>query len=268
MADDLDEEWWLNNQDEPQNHSDDGRFVKLTEDEAKENEKDVPVKRKLTESSNSNKKRKWKRRKITEELKQNAPKQGEAKDVMAAIQKHCEAKLTAADWEQMKLDSDHFFDSNTDSLRPSIYLKLVLPKWSKMLKKKKDLKAGCPLVLIIASSAIRSVELIREIAPFKGEGTKTAKLFAKHFKLKEQTEFLSKTVIHIGVGTPNRINALLTNGALKLKTVNAVVIDWNWRDVKSHRLVDIPEVFSDLMVLFKTFLCQHLQENQCKIGLM
>ncbi|GAB1605253.1 protein CMSS1-like [Argonauta hians] len=267
MADDLDDEWWLNNQSEKIQDSVEKQIVKITEDEAKENEEEYSGKRKLNESSNKTNKRKWKRRKITEELKQATPRQGEAKDMLDAIQKHCEAKLTAQHWQHMKIENDHFFECNVDALRPCTYLKLILPKWSKMLKKKNS-KPGCPLVLIIASSAIRSVELIREIAPFKGDGAKTAKLFAKHFKLKDQTEFLSKTVIHIGVGTPNRINALLENGSLKLKCVSGVVLDWNWRDVKSHRILDIPEVFSDLMTLFQSSLSQHLQDNQCKVGLM
>lgn len=58
---------------------------------------------------------------------------------------------------------DHFFECNTDSLQPSIYLKQILPKWQKMLKKKKDLKPGSPMILVVASSAVRSVELIRWI---------------------------------------------------------------------------------------------------------
>jgi len=86
----------------------------------------------------------------------------------------------------------------------------------------------------------------REISEFKVGGCKIAKLFAKHFKVSiaiavvillrwiivllcklmlfcfnviffafqvaEQAKFLNKTVVHIAVGTPNRITQLLENG--------------------------------------------------------
>lgn len=38
------------------------------------------------------------------------------------------------------------------------------------------------------------------------------KLFAKHIKAEDQVKLLSKSVAHIGVGTPGRLNTLLEKG--------------------------------------------------------
>lgn len=267
MADDLNDEWWLNQQQEENEHkpSDAGILV-LSESELAE-EEGRSCKRKSEEGQKESKKKR-KRKKITDELKQTGIKSGEPLDLMMALKKNFENKLSASEWDEVSLEEDHFFECNTDSLQPSIYLKQILPKWQKMLKKKKDLKPGSPMILVVASSAVRSVELIREINSFKGDNAKTAKLFAKHFKIEDHKKFLKKAVIQIGVGTPNRLNALLNSGALKLKSLNALILDWNWRDVKSHRLIDIPEVRTDLMSLFRTFFSKQVKDRQCQIGLL
>ena len=59
-------------------------------------------------------------------------------------------------------------------------------------------------------------------------------------------------------------------GHLKLDKLLAIVIDWNWRDVKSHRLVDIPEVRSELATLLQKFVIPHIKSDNatCKIGIL
>lgn len=48
---------------------------------------------------------------------------------------------------------------------------------------------------------------------------KIAKLFAKHFKVQEQIELLSKQYFPVAVGTPNRLSKLVELGALSLSRV-------------------------------------------------
>lgn len=81
-------------------------------------------------------------------------------------------------------------------------------------------------------------------------------------------KLLQKGVRHVGVGTPGRISALIERGTcgrefisllrcprfshsnivstegLTLQALRYLVLDWNWRDQKLRRMVDIPEVSS------------------------
>lgn len=45
---------------------------------------------------------------------------------------------------------------------------------------------------------------------------KIAKLFAKHFKVQDQIDLLSKQYFPVAVGTPNRLAKLVELGALSL----------------------------------------------------
>jgi U3-containing 90S pre-ribosomal complex subunit len=51
------------------------------------------------------------------------------------------------------------------------------------------------------------------------EHIRVAKLFAKHMKVAQQADFLAKQDVRIGCGTPNRLQALIENGGLKLDRV-------------------------------------------------
>lgn len=94
-----------------------------------------------------------------------------------------------------------------------------------------------PVVLVLTSSAIRAVDLIRyailsnqvtrttirtvelsfalhtqfvtRAASELQKQTKVAKLFAKHIKMEEQVVFLKNTLVNVAVGTPGRILKLL-----------------------------------------------------------
>ncbi len=57
------------------------------------------------------------------------------------------------------------------------------------------------------------------------QACKVGKLFAKHFKQAEQEAVLSSTVMHVAVGTPNRLIKLIEAGALKLGRLRYVVVD-------------------------------------------
>ncbi|XP_021354062.1 protein CMSS1-like [Mizuhopecten yessoensis] len=277
MADDLDDEWWTSAQNE-------GETSEPESDHSVEaSENAAPVKRKAeaidddkgadddqadnTDNKEKKKKAKRKRNTITVELKAKGSKSGTAEDLVQVITKHYKDKLSTVEWDNIKIDTDrNFFVSADKEHTPVSYLRTILPKWKKMLKT--ELKPGSPLVLLVSASAIRSVQLNREILDFKSEQCQIAKLFAKHFKLEEQQKFLAKKVCHIGLGTPNRLHTLVKSGSLHLDNVAAVVLDWNWRDIKSKRMVDIPEIRGHLMDFMKDFMIPHMSKNHCKIGML
>ena len=57
---------------------------------------------------------------------------------------------------------------------------LVIPKWAKWMSRLSQ--SASPIVLVIASSAVRGIQLSREASEFRS-GCTTAKLFAKHLKV-------------------------------------------------------------------------------------
>ncbi|KAF9430327.1 cms1 ribosomal small subunit [Podila epigama] len=114
----------------------------------------------------------------------------------------------------------------------------------KPLETSKDLPKGSPVVLIVSASGSHAVDVIRAL-PLFSEAAKVGKLFAKHLKVSEQVYFLENTVTHISVGTPNRIEKLIEDGALHLDRLELVVLDCS-RDAKRRTLLDIPEIRVDL----------------------
>ena len=47
-----------------------------------------------------------------------------------------------------------------------------------------------------------------------------------------------------------------------------MVLDWNWRDVKLKRMVDIPDVRRDLTVLLKEFVVDRVKCTPCRIAIL
>lgn len=107
---------------------------------------------------------------------------------------------------------------------------------------------GAPLVLIVTASAHRATQIIKSISS-KLISIKIGKLFAKHFKLVEQIEMLSKENYPIVIGTPNRLNKLIENGALSLHRVKIVLMDYT-NDAKQFNLLTLPEVKNDFYEFF------------------
>jgi superfamily II DNA/RNA helicase len=83
---------------------------------------------------------------------------------------------------------------------------------------------------------------------------KVSKLFAKHLKISEQMESLSKSHFAIGVGTPNRLSKLISLGALRLNEVKIIIVDVE-ADEKNFTILTMPNVkddFYEFMNSFKT----------------
>lgn len=64
------------------------------------------------------------------------------------------------------------------------------------------------------------------------------------------------------------ISICLISGHLHLTRTSAVVLDWNWRNVKLKALMDIPELRQDLLELFRGHIFPHVRNNACRLHLM
>ncbi|XP_050373793.1 protein CMS1 [Argentina anserina] len=134
------------------------------------------------------------------------------------------------------------------------------PSWKDELCDKRLLEGkvgpGSPAVLIISTSALRSIELLRGFRSLTKE-CHAAKLFSKHMKVEEQVSLL-KDRVNIASGTPNRIKKLIDTEALGLSRLSVIVLDVH-PDVKGYSLLTLPQVRDEFWDLYKTYFHQRLQ---------
>jgi protein CMS1 len=142
-------------------------------------------------------------------------------------------------------------------------LSVNMPSYKKLLLNnsgKKD-DFGCPLLLILCSSAIRATQIIKSMSA-KLIKCKIAKLFAKHFKVEEQMEMLSKGSYNVALGTPNRVKRLIEVGALSLRRVSLVLVDV-LPDAKTFNILTLNEVKDD----FYKLLYHHILPEKAHLKL-
>ena len=115
---------------------------------------------------------------------------------------------------------------------------------------------GRPNALLVTSSAMGAVNIIRQLPNFNKVGTslcrhclvplvcaavhqlvrprriwlllqacRIGKLFAKHFKVAEQQDFLAVQPVCLAVGTPHRLLELAALASLKLDKLKLIVVD-------------------------------------------
>uniref|UniRef100_A0A8C5LQB3 Cms1 ribosomal small subunit homolog n=1 Tax=Leptobrachium leishanense TaxID=445787 RepID=A0A8C5LQB3_9ANUR len=210
------------------------------------------------------KKRRRKKKTITDVLATSAPKAGTPEDLQNLILQHFSKTRSVIELEELKLSDSCFVKANDLTHTISSYLNQICPKWSKLSKNHKEKKTV--LVLLVCSSAHRVLELIKLINAFRGDA-KILKLFAKHIKIQEQIKRLENNVIHIGVGTPARIKALIQQDGLSLASLKYLVLDWNWRDQKLRRMMDIPEVKKETMDLLESGPLAACRAGSLRLGL-
>ena len=119
---------------------------------------------------------------------------------------------------------------------------------------------GSPVVLVICASAHRSTDIINSIS--QGLKCKIAKLFAKHFKVEEQVDVLSKQTFPVAVGTPNRLAKLVELGALSLSRTQLILVD-DFVDEKQLTILTMPIVRDD----FYNFLYKYVVSELSHIKL-
>nr|XP_061799921.1 protein CMSS1-like [Nerophis lumbriciformis] len=215
-------------------------------------------------STKPSKKRKRKKKTITDVLAASDPKPGCPADLQNFLTQFFSDKRSVIEQEELKLHDSCFLTCNDLTHSLSSYLKHICPKWAKV--QRQHTEKGSVVLLIVCSSALRAIELIKQLTTFKGEA-KAVKLFAKHIKIEEQMKLLQKGVIHIGVGTPGRISDLINKDGLNLQALRFLVLDWNWRDQKSRSLMGIPEIKRDVFKLLESGILDRCKADKVKIGL-
>ncbi|KAG7570273.1 Protein Cms1 [Arabidopsis thaliana x Arabidopsis arenosa] len=126
----------------------------------------------------------------------------------------------------------------------------------------RKVEPGNPSVLVISSSALRSLELLRGLHSLT-KHCPAVKLFSKHLKVEEQVSLLKKRV-NIGSGTPNRIKKLIDIEALGLSRLDMIVVDMH-PDVKGFSLFTLPQVRDEFWDLYKNCFHQRVLEGRLRI---
>ncbi|PIN12233.1 putative DEAD-box-containing helicase [Handroanthus impetiginosus] len=124
--------------------------------------------------------------------------------------------------------------------------------------------AGNPTLLVISSSALRSLELLRELRSLTKE-CPAAKLFSKHMKIEEQVSIL-KNRVNIASGTPSRIKKLIDMEALGLSRLAVIVLDMHM-DVKGYSLLTLPQVREEFWDLYRSYFHQSLLKGDLRLCL-
>lgn len=162
-------------------------------------------------------------------------------------------ELTAMELNDLYVPEHAFLDTTTFELSRTLdqlpnFLKTYSPDNGSSLSEASE-RNGTPHTLVISSAAIRAADLVRKLRIFQTKRAIVGKLFAKHIKLEEAKQFLQRTRIGIGVGTPSRLIDLIESGALKLEALERIVIDGSYIDQKKRGIFDIKEVHFPLLQL-------------------
>ncbi|XP_012787771.2 protein CMSS1 isoform X1 [Sorex araneus] len=285
MADDLGDEWWKNQtaagaasspeapDGEGEASDDGGGEIEMMQQETTpvpappkkpRQPKEcflIPPKESKEATTKTKKRRK---KKITDILAKSEPKPGTPEDLQKLMKDYYSSKRSVIELEELTLPDCCFLKANDLTHSLSSYLKEICPKWVKLRKNHSEKKSV--VMLVICSSAVRALELIRSMTAFKGD-SKIIKLFAKHIKVQEQVKLLEKHIVHLGVGTPGRIKELVKQGGLNLNPLKFLVFDWNWRDQKLRRMMDIPEIRKDVFELLETGVLSLCKSESLKLGL-
>ncbi|OMP02669.1 hypothetical protein CCACVL1_02730 [Corchorus capsularis] len=141
-------------------------------------------------------------------------------------------------------------------------------KWKEELCEGKliegKIEAGNPAVLAVATSALRSIELLRGMRSLTKE-CHAVKLFSKHMKIDEQVSLL-KNRVNIASGTPSRIKKLIDIEALGLSRLSVILIDIH-TDVKGYSLLTLPQVRDEFWDLYKNYFHQRVVQGDLRICL-
>lgn len=169
--------------------------------------------------------------------------------------------------ENSMLELSNTMDHNIQNLMK--HVKAIFgPSWEEVLCEgnvvEGNVEPGCPALLIISSSAIRCVEILRGMKTLTTK-CHAAKLFAKHIKIEEQVSILKERV-NIAGGTPSRIKKLIEIDALKLSRLSVLMLDMH-KDAKGLTLFDVPQVSNEFWELYKAHFHQQVMLSKLQICL-
>ncbi|KAF2265399.1 hypothetical protein CC78DRAFT_493591 [Lojkania enalia] len=162
--------------------------------------------------------------------------------------------LSSVELEDRFISARNILDSNSWSEPRTLdNLAAFLTKQSQKLKPAPAESKGAPHTLVVTASGIRAADTFRALkAGLPQQGVKNsnvAKLFAKHIKLAEQVGLLKKNKVDFGVGTPERLSALLDQGVLSTANLRRIVIDVSYIDQKKRGILDMKELHESLIKL-------------------
>ncbi|KAJ0408196.1 hypothetical protein ATCC90586_003304 [Pythium insidiosum] len=144
-----------------------------------------------------------------------------------------------------------------------LYMRHCVPTWKQVFRGKKIKYDKSPIFLIVCSSALRAVEVLKHLSSFR---CKVAKLFARHMKAKEQEDQLTLHFHPIAVGTPARLKKLLEMDALSLQHTSHVILDMA-KDKKNMTILDLKDTSKDTMELLQFYLLPRLRQEKLKLVL-
>ncbi|PWN50571.1 hypothetical protein IE53DRAFT_387111 [Violaceomyces palustris] len=210
-------------------------------------------------------------------------------DYLSSRQRKTFSKLSELELEELRITERMMVETTAfESPRTEDFLGTFIQKFCpstvKALldpKSSSNSKPGHPSVLVLTGNALRAAKLSRSLKALnptpsstsqkppkkrvkgddgsssitttsKGDTEPTftvAKLFARHFKLKEHISWLKDHVTPVAVGTPQRVGALIDSGSLSLQATDFVVIDQTWVDAKQRNIFDTPETRDELVKL-------------------
>ncbi|KAI9905782.1 hypothetical protein PsorP6_014078 [Peronosclerospora sorghi] len=148
-------------------------------------------------------------------------------------------------------------------LLPS-YIHHLLPTYKRDFLGKGKRRDKSPYFIILCSSALRCVEVIKHLTSFK---CRVAKLFGKHLKADEQAKQLANTYIPIAVGTPGRVKKLLEMDTLALKHTKYVVFDIG-KDKKQLTILELQDTATEMMDLIQFHFLPQLNRTDSTMKIM
>ncbi|KAK8176307.1 U3-containing 90S pre-ribosomal complex subunit-domain containing protein, partial [Phyllosticta citribraziliensis] len=163
-------------------------------------------------------------------------------DYMAQRTKRFEPDLSFVELEDRYVPENSICDTSSwDGERTLDQLPAFIEKFAQGDLTKAPKSNGAPHTIVVAASGIRAADVTRGLRKFEQKGTKVAKLFAKHIKLKEAIESCTRLKMNFGVGTPQRISDLVGDGALSTSNLKRIIIDASHIDVKKRGIMDMKE---------------------------
>lgn len=190
---------------------------------------------------------------------------------ISAFQAATKTKLSSLELQEIPensmLELSNTMDHNIHNLMK--HVKAIFgPSWEEVLCEgslvKGNAEPGCPAILIISSSAVRCVEILRGLKTLTTK-CHAAKLFAKHIKIEEQVSILKERV-NIAGGTPSRIKKLIEIDALKLSRLSVLMLDMH-KDAKGLTLFNVPQVSNEFWELYKAYFHQQVMLSKLQICL-
>lgn len=165
-------------------------------------------------------------------------------------------------YESYFLNSNTLFSHPHDLKNLEGSIQSFIPNWENVLSKSHNDQKHSPTLLIITSAATRAVDIIRHLSNIHSK-CKIMKIFAKHFKISEQKDYLDNHIVRVAVGTPHRIHQLCELGSLQLFATKYILID-TFRDLKERTIFEYDDIFSELMTFIFKYCMDHLMEDQMK----